>query len=298
MTERQAALRRLSGDVDAVVSGLGEMMGPPAAADLDRATVDRLAGALAGVGRGARGRRGHRSWPTATARVPRPAGRWCRAGASCDPTRCAGCTCRTGRRSNRPTRAGRRRSPRCRIPTAAQRSALGLAVRTVSDKAGDSLPAPWPAAVAEASRSRLGDLPDALDRAVAGTDLGMGRTPIWWRLVGGIQWLVTLAALGGLLWLLAGYAVRAIGLPRLEYPMVGNVPLPTMLLLGGLVLGLLVALLVRPIIGWAARRARRRAEARLRAAVGEVGREQVVAPVRDVLKAYGEARDALATAAR
>ena len=37
---------------------------------------------------------------------------------------------------------------------------------------------------------------------------------------------------------------------------------------------------------------------RLRAAVAEVGREQVVAPVRDVLQAYGEARDALATAAR
>ena len=67
--------------------------------------------------------------------------------------------------------------------------------------------------------------------------------------------------------------------------MVGEVPLPTLLLLGGLLLGLLVALLVRPIIGWAARRARRRAEQRLRAAVAEVGREQVVAPVREVLNA-------------
>jgi predicted lysophospholipase L1 biosynthesis ABC-type transport system permease subunit len=80
--------------------------------------------------------------------------------------------------------------------------------------------------------------------------------------------------------------------------MVGDVPLPTLLLLGGLVVGLVVALLVKPIIGWAARRARRRAEARLRAAVGEVGRAQVVAPVKDVLKAYAEARDALAAAAR
>jgi hypothetical protein len=297
VTERQAALRRLSGDVDAVVSGLGEMMGPPAAADLDRATIDRLAGALAGVagvpavGEATQLAYRHRAgsatgWPVVKGwRKLRP-----------DPLRRLHLPDRPAIESA--DESGPAPVTSVPDPTATQRSALGLAVRTVSDKAGDSLPAPWPAAVAEASRSRLGDLPDALDRAVSGTDLGMGRTPIWWRLVGGIQWLVTLAALGGLLWLLAGYAVRAIGLPRLEYPMVGNVPMPTMLLLGGLVLGLLVALLVRPIIGWAARRARRRAEARLRAAVGEVGREQVVAPVKDVLKAYGEARDALATAAR
>jgi hypothetical protein len=297
VTERQAALRRLSGDVDGVVSGLSTMMGPPAAADVDRATVDRLAGALAGV-----------AGVPAVAEATQQAYRH-RAGSA------TGWPVVKGWRKLRPDPLRRLHLPEKTAidpaeeggpapvtsvpdPTAAQRSALGLAVRAVSDKAGEDLPAPWPAAVAEASRSRLGDLSDALDRAVSSTDLGMGRTPIWWRLVGAVQWLVTLAALGGLLWLVAGYAVRAIGLPRLEYPMVGDVPLPTLLLLGGLVVGLVVALLVKPIIGWAARRARRRAEGRLRAAVGEVGRAQVVAPVKDVLKAYAEARDALAAAAR
>ena len=99
-----------------------------------------------------------------------------------------------------------------------------------------------------AARSRLADLPDALDRAVAGTDLGMDRRPFWWRLVGALQWLVTLAAAGraGL----AGARLRAArarpagaGLPR-----VGEVPLPTVLLLGGLLAGLLLAALTRPVI--------------------------------------------------
>jgi hypothetical protein len=78
--------------------------------------------------------------------------------------------------------------------------------------------------------------------------------------------------------------------------MVGEVPVPTVLLLGGLLLGALIALLIRPVVKWAARRARARAETRLRAAVTDVAREYVVAPVRVVLHAYAEAREALAVA--
>jgi hypothetical protein len=111
-----------------------------------------------------------------------------------------------------------------------------------------------------------------------------------------VQWLVTLAAIGGLLWLVAGYVVRALGLPPFDYPKVGFVPLPTLLLLGGLVVGLVLAVLVKPIIGLGARRARRRADSRMRAAVDDVGREHVVVPVREVLSAYGKARSALGDA--
>jgi hypothetical protein len=50
---------------------------------------------------------------------------------------------------------------------------------------------------------------------------------------------------------------------------------------------------MKPIVSWGARRAQRRAEQRLRAAVTDVAREYVVAPVRDVLNAYAQAREAL-----
>lgn len=148
-----------------------------------------------------------------------------------------------------------------------------------------------------AARSRLADLPDALDHAVAATDLGLARRPAWWRMVGVLQWLVTLAAAAGLGWLVLGYVLRALGLPALENPRLGEVPWPTVLLLGGLLAGLLVSALTRPVIRWAARRARQRAERRLLTSVGSVGEKYVLNPVWAVLAHYGEAREALREAA-
>jgi len=47
------------------------------------------------------------------------------------------------------------------------------------------------------------------------------------------------------------------------------------------------------VIRFGSRRARTRAEGRLRSAVAEVARGMVVAPVREVLHAYADARSAL-----
>ncbi|GAB3949143.1 GTPase [Micromonospora vulcania] len=298
VAERQAALRRLAGDVDTVVAGLDELVGSarPAGGPDDTA-VGALNKALAGaagvsavteaVEQAYRHRAGAATgWPVVRGwRRLRP-----------DPLR----RLHLPGPSDGPTDPAESLVAATSVPdpTAAQRSALGLAIRAVADRAAAELPAAWPAAVTAAARSRLGDLPDALDRAIAGTDLGLGRRPLWWRLVGGVQWLVTLAALVGLGWLVLGYALRALGLPALDNPMVGQVPLPTLLLLGGLLAGLLVAALTRPAVRWAARRARSRAEQRLTAEVARVGEEYVLAPVRIVLGSYAQARDALRDAAR
>ncbi|MFF5172479.1 GTPase [Micromonospora sp. NPDC000089] len=298
VAERQAALRRLAGDVDTVVAGLDELVAVevPRGAP-DTTTVRELDRALAGA-----------AGVPAVADAVEGAYRH-RAGAS------TGWPLVRGWRRLRPDPLRRLHLPGPAIgpdqpqeslvaatsvpdPTAAQRSALTLAIRAVADRTGGGLPAPWPGAVTTAARSRLADLPDALDRAVAGTDLGMDRRPVWWRLVGGLQWLVTLAAVAGLGWLALGYALRVLGLPTLEYPRVGEAPLPTLLLLGGLLAGLLIAALTRPVVRWAARRARLRAERRLAAAVAEVGGDHVVTPVRAVLDRYGQARDALRDARR
>ncbi|HEY8533824.1 MAG TPA: GTPase [Micromonospora sp.] len=304
VAERQAALRRLAGDVDAVVDRLSEFIGPPVAEDwIDRATIARLSDALAtaaGVPVLAEAtERAYRTraaattgWPILRAlrRLrPDPLRRFRRAQqaeATTDPAPADPAA------ESTPTPADA--TP---VPTAAQPSAVSLAVRIVADRGAEPLPAAWPHAVTTAARSRLDELSDALDRAVATTDLGLGHKPAWWRLIGALQWLVTLTALTGLSWLVTGYTLRALDLRELTYPMVGTVPVPTILLVGGLLLGPLLALLVHPFIRHAARRTRRRAEARLRAAVDELGREHVVAPVRAVLRAYAEARDAL-TAAR
>ncbi|MFJ6163767.1 GTPase [Micromonospora orduensis] len=299
VAERQAALRRLAGDVDSVVAGLDELVGSARpAGGPDDATVAGLNRALAGaagvpavsdaVERAYRHRAGAATgWPLVRGwRRLRP-----------DPLRRLHLPGPT-REAADPEAESLVAATSVPDPTVAQRSALGLAVRAVADRAAAGLPAAWPTAVTSAARSRHDDLPDALDRAIAGTDLGLDRRPLWWRIVGGVQWLVTLAAVVGLGWLVLGYALRVLGLPALDNPMVGEVPLPTVLLLGGLLAGLLVAALTRPVVRWAAQRARARARQRLTVRVAEVGEEYVLAPVRIVLASYAQARDALRDAAR
>ncbi|MEU8419885.1 GTPase [Micromonospora sp. NPDC048835] len=298
VAERQAALRRLAGDVDTVVAGLDELVGSA------RPTRGPDDGAVAGLNRALAGAAGVPAVSEAVERAYRH-----RAGAA------TGWPVVRGWRRLRPDPLRRLHLPgptdatdepteslvaatSVPDPTAAQRSALGLAIRAVADRAAAELPAAWPGAVTTAARSRLGDLPDALDRAIAGTDLGLDHRPLWWRIVGGVQWLVTLTAVVGLGWLALGYVLRVLGLPALDNPMVGQVPLPTLLLLGGLLAGLLVAALTRPVVRWAARRAKARARQRLTVRVAEVGEEYVLAPVRIVLGSYAQARDALRDAAR
>ena len=294
VAERQAALRRLAGDLDQVAEQLATTIGPPAAEDeVDRATVRQLSDALAASA-------GVPAVAAATASAYRH-----RAVAS------TGWPLVRGVRKLRPDPLKRLHlstdKPDADVPAvetpvsrtslpeadAATKSAVGLSVRAVAARAAAPIPQVWAPALSTASRSRLGDLPDALDRAVARTDLGMSRKPIWWTVVGLLQWLFTIAAVVGLGWLIAGYAVRVLGLPAFDNPQVGEVPLPTLLLLGGLLLGALLAVLIRPIVNLGARRAGRRAEQRLRGSVTEVAREYVVAPVREVLNGYAQAREAL-----
>src|SRR5699024_967153 len=66
-------------------------------------------------------------------------------------------------------------------------------------------------------------------------------------------------------------------LPRVE-----GIPLPTLLLVGGLLAGALLALVARPLVRRRARRRARRAGERLRAAVAEVAAEDLLGPMADV----------------
>ncbi|MFI7545624.1 GTPase family protein [Actinoplanes sp. NPDC049599] len=293
VAERQASLRRLAGDLDVVAEHLATMIGPPAAEDeVDRATVRQLSDALAAsagvpaVAAATASAYRHRAiastgWPLVRGvRKLRP-----------DPLK------RLHLSTDKPDPKAVEEAPvaRTSLPEAdaAQKSAVGLSVRAVAARAAAPIPQVWAPALNTAARSRLGDLPDALDRAVAKTDLGMSRKPFWWTAVGLLQWLFTIAAVVGLGWLLAGYGVRVLGLPAFDNPQVGDVPLPTLLLLGGLLMGALLAALLRPIVNLGAKRASRRAEQRLRGSVTEVAREYVVAPVREVLNGYAQAREAL-----
>lgn len=182
--------------------------------------------------------------------------------------------------------------------TSVQQARVDTAVRTVSDDATAGLPAVWSDAVRRASVSRFADVHDALDAAVGGTDLGVSRTPIWWQLVRVLQWLLLLASVAGLVWLGALAAMGFLQLPAPETPDVLGVPVPTLLLVGGVAIGLVLAGACRLLVRWSARSRARAAERRLRAAIGEVVDRLVVAPIDAELEAYRTVRDGLATATR
>jgi hypothetical protein len=190
-------------------------------------------------------------------------------------------------------------SARSSIPDAnqIQKARIESAVRDLADKVSGGLSRPWAAALRRASTSGLSDLEDRLDRAVGGVDLGVARIPLWTRLVRAVQWVLLVAAVTGGLWLGALAVMSYLKLSEPTTPDVAQVPVPTMLLVGGVLLGVLLAVLCRVLVGRSARARARRADHRLREAVDQVADELVIAPLQAEIDAYRTTTDGLRVAA-
>jgi len=180
--------------------------------------------------------------------------------------------------------------------THVQWARVDTAVRSVADDVSVELTQPWAVAVRRASVSRLEDLNDALDRAITGTELGAARTPFWWRVVRFWQWVLVLVAVVGGLWLLGLAVMGYLRLPEPPTPDYRGFPVPTLLLLGGVLLGVLLALLSKFCAGVSAARRARAVDHRLRAAIDEVTERLVVEPVQAEVDAYRRVRTGLAAA--
>ena len=183
-------------------------------------------------------------------------------------------------------------------PTKVQRASVDSEVRAVADEVSAPLARPWAESVRRASVSRLPDLNDRLDSALAATDLDAGRVPVWAGLVRVVQWLLLLAAIAGAVWLGVLATDRYLGVSEPSTPDVAGFPVPTVMLLGGIVLGIVLSLLCRLLVSATARSRARSADRRLRAAIAEVADDLVVAPVRAELAAYDEVREGLGRALR
>lgn len=175
---------------------------------------------------------------------------------------------------------------------------VSTAVRRARDVVGEGLPQAWRDDLRRSVEVSEDGLADRLDRAVAGTDLGSDRVPLWQRAVGGLQWLLLLVALAGALWLLA---LVALGFFQLDdvvpLPRVEGLPLPTLLVGAGLLAGALLAVVSRPLVRLRARRRARAAERRLRAAIEVVAEEELLGPMSAVREDAARFRDAVRRAA-
>ncbi len=180
--------------------------------------------------------------------------------------------------------------------TQVQRARVDSEVRALVEDVTQDLSHPWASAVRRASVSRFDDLNDHLDVALARTDLGAERIPVWAGIVRVLQWLLVLAAVGAAVWLGLILASQYFQIPDPSVPDWQGYPVPALVLVGSVAAGILLALVCRVLVAMTARRRARSADRRLRAAINEVSQQLVVEPVEAELSAYTQAREALSAA--
>lgn len=194
------------------------------------------------------------------------------------------------------------RVDRSSLPAAGsgQQAQVAIATREIAGQCGVGLPTRWQDAVSAAAVPPGPDVADALDRAVTRTSL-VFRKPLWWTVVGLLQVVLVVAALVGGGWLGVLALLDYFRLPELATPTVWliqpekfGVPLPTVLAIGGLFGGLLLAIAAGPLVALGAARRRRKALKALRASVAQVGTALVLEPVARVLAEHRRTRTELA----
>lgn len=182
--------------------------------------------------------------------------------------------------------------------SAAAGAHLSTGLRAFAHELGDTLPPVWQEAIGSAVHSAAGRLPDELDRAIVSTDLRVARPPIWWTVIRALQWLLIAAVVVGVGWLTLNMLLGYFGLPQLGIVPIGpdgglQVPLPTVLSLGGLLAGVLLSAAAQLVIRLAAGGAARRARRALEASVAAVARFRVIEPAEAEVARYAAARKAL-----
>lgn len=177
-------------------------------------------------------------------------------------------------------------------PSLIQESAVRTEAQRLVDSTTAGMPAVWRDSIMTAMDDRVDAVVGGLDRAIVGTDLGAA-APHWWRVVGWLQWLLVGMAAAGALWLAGLGVLRYLALPTPEAPMIGEIPLPTAMLIGGLALGFLLALVCMFFVRRRARRVSRRAVRRLRESVAAMVDERFAIPLRDELAEWNEFRTLL-----
>lgn len=180
--------------------------------------------------------------------------------------------------------------------SAAQKAGMANAVRQYSKQMAARVDEPWKRSMKEAALSREAELPELLERDIVRIDYGLGRTRAPWIIFNTLQWIALLSALVGVGWLtlISGMAYLQIQLPPAPTPEGSPVPLPTLLLLLGILLGIASAGVGRLLTAMGSRYYARKLRGRLQTGVEKAVQSCVVAPVQleaKRLTAYRKALD-------
>lgn len=179
--------------------------------------------------------------------------------------------------------------------SAAQKAGMANAVRQYSKQMAARIDEPWKRSMKEAALSREAELPELLERDMVRIDYGLGRTRAPWVIFNALQWIALLSALVGVGWLtlISGMAYLQIQLPPAPTPEGSPVPLPTLLLLLGILLGIASAGVGRLLTTMGSRYYARKLRGRLQTGVEKAVQSCVVAPVQQEAKHLNAYRKAL-----
>ena len=177
----------------------------------------------------------------------------------------------------------------------AQKAGMANAVRQYSKQMAARIDEPWKRSMKEAALSREAELPELLERDMVRIDYGLGRTRAPWVIFNALQWIALLSALVGVGWLtlISGMAYLQIQLPPAPTPEGSPVPLPTLLLLLGVLLGIASAGVGRLLTAMGSRYYARKLRGRLQTGVEKAVQSCVVAPVQQEAKRLNAYRKAL-----
>jgi len=165
------------------------------------------------------------------------------------------------------------------------RAAVDTTVRGLADEAAAGVGPGWTRHVLAAATGRLDEAGPRLDRELRAVDLG-GRLPAWVGLVRVLHWLLLIAAVAGFVWWGVAAAQGSSG----DLTHLAGLPLPAVLGIGGLVLGLLLAVVGGMLVRGLARQRAEAADERLRGVVHAVLDADVVQPLRAELASYAAFR--------
>jgi GTP-binding protein EngB required for normal cell division len=294
VAEKQVAARRLAADVSVAAARLAAASGMAKVTSLGRSSIDQLTTQVAiaagvpvvteAVGKAWRLRGGLATgWPVLA---------WI-AKFKPDPLRRLHLDrLGVGRRRKEidPSQVGRTSLP---ATSGVQKARVDTAVRALADQASQGLSRGWTEEIKRAARSAEDELPDRVDRAIATTDLDLAQHRRWWQLIRVLQWLLVAAVIVGLGWLGLSFLLTYLQLPPLPAVTWWRLPAPTVLVVGGVLAGLLLAGLAWIGVDVGARRRTAKARQLLRAAIARVTGELVVAPVKAEQARYESARSAL-----
>lgn len=181
---------------------------------------------------------------------------------------------------------------------ASGRAVANRGVRGYASEVSAGLPDRWASAVVDRTEDIIDTLPEELDRAAARTRLPAQPSRAW-GLFTVVQWLALLTALVGVVWYLLAAFVPGVLHPLLDdlIPYIDGWPIPTLLILGGLLLGIVLGmftavhgLAIGSVVKWRTRRA-------LREEVAVVSTEKVAEPLLEIRAGYSDFLGAVHAAA-